>query len=114
MLMVSSYKKHPLLSLLNPLSPFLMQDMKSFLAEYNNGQIPKVFETSTGRLQLVVLKSMNLPKIFGIFSDKSKLILDKESDLDPLWVWVGNPVEDPKQVIYLVGPMSKMKEKVLK
>jgi hypothetical protein len=91
-----------------------MQDMKSFLAKYNDGQIPKVFETSKGRLQLVVLESMNLPKIFGIYSDKSKLKLDTVADLDPLWVWVGHPKEAPNEVIYIVGPMSKMKEKELK
>ena len=110
MWMRSSYKKHPLLSLLNPLSPFLMQDMKSFLAKYNNGEIPKVFETSKGRMQLIVLESMTLPKIFGI----EKLKLDSKEDLDPLWVWTGSPKESPDTIIYLVGPMSKMKEKVLK
>jgi hypothetical protein len=40
--------------------------MKSFLAKYNDGEIPKVFETSKGRMQLIVLESMTLPKIFGI------------------------------------------------
>jgi hypothetical protein len=107
---VSSYQQHPLLSLLNPLSPSIMQDMKSFMAKHNNGEVPKVYETSTGRMQLIVLDSMTLPKIFGI----EKLKLDTVADLDPLWVWVGSPKEAPTQVIYIVGPMSKMKEKVLK
>jgi len=107
---VSSYQQHPLLSLLIPLSPFLMQDMKSFMAKYNNGEVPKVYETSTGRMQLIVQDSMTLPKIFGI----EKLKLDTVADLDPLWIWVGSPKEAPTQTIYIVGPMSKMKEKVLK
>ena len=108
--MVTSYQQHPLLSLLIPLSPFLMQDMKSFMTKYNNGEVPKVFETSTGRMQLIVQDSMTLPKIFGI----EKLKLDTVADLDPLWIWVGSPKEAPTQTIYIVGPMSKMKEKVLK
>lgn len=87
-----------------------MQDMKSFMAKHNNGQVPKVFETSTKRMQLIVLDSMTLPKIFGI----EKLKLDTIADLDPLWVWVGHPKEAPNEVIYIVGPMSKMKEKELK
>ena len=93
-----------------------MQDMKSFMAKYNNGEVPKVYETSTGRIQLIVQESMTLPKIFGIFGreEKQKLKLDTVADLDPLWVWVGSPKEAPTQTIYIVGPMSKMKEKVLK
>lgn len=87
-----------------------MQDMKSFIAKYNNGEVPKVYETSTGRMQLIVQDSMILPKIFGI----EKLKLDTIADLDPLWIWVGSPEHAPTQTIYLVGPMSKMKEKVLK
>lgn len=93
-----------------------MQDFASFLETNNAGKIPKVYETSTGRIQMTVLNSMNLPKIFGIYGKKAeqKLKLDTVADLDPLWIWVGHPEEAPNEVIYLVGPMSKMKEKVLK
>ena len=103
-------QKTPPLKFVKPLISVLMQDLKSFLEKKNAGKIPRVFTTSTGRMFFTVLESMNLPKIFAI----EKLKLEEEKDLEPLWIWIGHPEEAPTTVIYLVGPMSKMKEKILK
>jgi len=118
----SSYQQHPLLSLLNLLSPFFMMTLELFLNKHNNGEIPTVFEVSTGRHQLMVLDSMTLPKVFTIVEKATnkpmpvKKIEDyvfKKTDAEKLFVWVGHPKEKPEEVIYLVGPMNKMKEVVL-
>ena len=120
--MVRCYKKHPLLSLLNLLSPFFMMTLELFLNKHNNGEIPTVFEVSTGRHQLMVLDSMTLPKVFTIVESTTqkpmpvKKIEDyvfKRPTAEKLFVWVGHPKEKPEEVIYLVGPMNKMKEVVL-
>lgn len=75
MLMSTSYQQHPLLSLLNPLSPFLMITLELFLKKHNNGGMPKVFNTK-GRQMVIVEDSLNLPKIY--ISSKIKALTSAE------------------------------------
>lgn len=82
MWMRSSYKKHPLLSLLNPLSPYLMIPMKSFLKKHNNGNPPQVANTK-GRRMMFVEDSLNIP---NILISKKVGELKEPADLDDKWV----------------------------
>ena len=70
----------------------------------------------------MVLDSMTLPKIFSIIESATqkpmpiKKVEDyvfKRPNAETLFVWVGHPKEKPEEIIYLVGPMNKMKEVVL-
>ncbi len=80
--MRSSYKKHPLLSLLNPLSPFLMIPMKSFLKKHNDGKAPQVANTK-GRRMMFVEDSLNLP---NILIARKVGDLKEAADLDDKWI----------------------------
>lgn len=99
-----------------------MMTLELFLNKHNNGEIPTVFEVSTKRHQFMVLDSMTLPKIFSIIESATqkpmpiKKVEDyvfKRPNAETLFVWVGHPKEKPEEIIYLVGPMNKMKEVVL-
>ena len=80
--MRSSYKKHPLLSLLTLLSPFPMIPMKSFLKKHNNGNPPQVANTK-GRRMMFVEDSLNIP---NILIAKKVGELKEAADLDDKWV----------------------------
>ena len=82
MLVLNSYQQHPLLSLLNPLSPFLMIPMKSFLKKHNNGNAPQVANTK-GRRMMFVEDSLNIP---NILIAKKVGELKTPADLDNKWV----------------------------